>query len=607
MPSNQLPNELKNWSQWLTWFDEDISQSINSLLRALTPLTSEKFRKFENISDDISGFDRLSRRGHYQNLLLSEWAIFDSMPEEFIRRACESEQLFLQPSAAKKKNNSRILVLFDSGPHQLGACRVAHIALWILLLRRAQKNASSFYWGILQQEKTISSESDQSAILKLLSSRSMQTIGEQQLIDWKMWLDTNQYSDCEIWAVSNDLSIPKQHWISNQLSISTDFFIESLDITKRSNGSSKKINVKLPENKISSRLLNGHFISHTHNKVHQITNYKISLQQSPFFSVDGNRLAVSLLDASALVFKIPQQSDEKLQKPIRQEWEKGQELFSACVTGKRLCGIVVTEKVLNFWQFKGGLSLQRDASNAWSFTFGKSSWKPMFLHHNNSCQYIYFLDSHQNLFLYSRNHKDHKKPAELSIKASNVSQISPADGNALIVAYVKSNSIAIDMITHGNSQNCYLLPGQGKDTRIFIGSGSAWRNGKGCWAIEQKVIPEDEQHQQWIIYRGEGKFSKFSNQEYRFGLNLTIHGVLDVEDEILLIAVSGNKKELVTINKNHSRIFASFSSTIKRVSIHAIRNLIAVITYDRQLFVYSATTGQLLLSSKSIAGDSQND
>ena len=54
-----------------------------------------------------------------------------------------------------REANRLIIVLFDAGPLQLGAARLVHLALLILLARRAQEAGAELRWGILQNAPTL--------------------------------------------------------------------------------------------------------------------------------------------------------------------------------------------------------------------------------------------------------------------------------------------------------------------------------------------------------------------------------------------------------------------------------------------------------------------
>ncbi|WP_447413065.1 hypothetical protein, partial [Clostridium perfringens] len=63
--------------------------------------------------------------------------------------------------------------MFDAGLAQLGEPRLAQMALFILLARRAEQADAQFSWGILQQPGILHDDTGLGGIRKLLKSRSL--------------------------------------------------------------------------------------------------------------------------------------------------------------------------------------------------------------------------------------------------------------------------------------------------------------------------------------------------------------------------------------------------------------------------------------------------
>ena len=57
-----------------------------------------------------------------------EWVIADEIPDEFIRRVAEGEHTFHELARSQPAKDRTSTVLFDTGPDQLGAPRLAHLA-----------------------------------------------------------------------------------------------------------------------------------------------------------------------------------------------------------------------------------------------------------------------------------------------------------------------------------------------------------------------------------------------------------------------------------------------------------------------------------------------
>lgn len=96
------------------------------------------------------GVGGLSRRGDFSRLSMSDWLWAEAEPLEFMRRAAMHELLFLAPEPERVPNKPEMVLLFDTGPLQLGAPRLAHLALWIALARRAERVGATLYWDSAQ-------------------------------------------------------------------------------------------------------------------------------------------------------------------------------------------------------------------------------------------------------------------------------------------------------------------------------------------------------------------------------------------------------------------------------------------------------------------------
>ena len=137
----QLPDALQPWRPWLGWFTPDLAAELGQLVGRLHPLLG-RFRNGSLHGDpEPDGLDDLRQRGSYERLLNSEWLLAGDLPDEFLRRAASGEHLFLAPRPRASQVDRFIVALFDAGPWQLGAPRLAQMAMWILLARRAHNVA----------------------------------------------------------------------------------------------------------------------------------------------------------------------------------------------------------------------------------------------------------------------------------------------------------------------------------------------------------------------------------------------------------------------------------------------------------------------------------
>lgn len=120
---------------------------LDKLASAIGPLRA----RARTGSGAPDGFDGLTLRGPYERLVLSEWAIVDVAPEEFLRRAAQHEHPFYQLARREEAKARTSVALFDPGPLQLGGPRVGQFAVLLVLAARASAAGARFGWSMLQR------------------------------------------------------------------------------------------------------------------------------------------------------------------------------------------------------------------------------------------------------------------------------------------------------------------------------------------------------------------------------------------------------------------------------------------------------------------------
>jgi len=116
----QLPATLEPWRPWLALFPADLVEPVGAMLLQLHPKIGRLDSAVLRTNDMPIGVGDIVRRGHYERLLMSEWMVADSEPDEFVRRAGSGELLFTGPVPDTRKRSRRSVALFDAGPSQLG-------------------------------------------------------------------------------------------------------------------------------------------------------------------------------------------------------------------------------------------------------------------------------------------------------------------------------------------------------------------------------------------------------------------------------------------------------------------------------------------------------
>lgn len=321
----RLPATLAPWRQWLDWFDPEPAAALGELLLRMHPLLGAFRMRALRGQVEPEGIDDLRRRGSYERLLLSEWALADAAPEEFDRRAAGGEHLFLSPKLVAREADALTVAVFDAGPAQFGAPRLLHMALWILLAQRAQQARARFAWGVLGIPGELHSAehaADPAQSLRdLLDARAWRFRSDLHRDDlghagsgaaraaleqqWAQWLDAQQPSPGERWSIG---AAAPGYGLGHRVAIAAAGAGE-LAVTVSAPQARREARLALPEPKRASRLLRGQFVltpqvapaADESGPVRVVrVAERISLKQPPLLSANGLSVAVPLLDKNAV-------------------------------------------------------------------------------------------------------------------------------------------------------------------------------------------------------------------------------------------------------------------------------------------------------------------
>ena len=180
-----LPRALQPWREWLDWFAPDLASVLGELVLRLDKLAGQSQSRAMLGRLEPDGIDDLRQRGTYDRLLLSEWVLAEAVPEEFIRRAASNEHLFLSPRLVTRHSESMLVAVFDAGPAQLGAPRLVHLALLILLARRAQAARARFAWGVWHAPGELHAADTPARLMQFLRARSWNVAGAEEVSRWQ--------------------------------------------------------------------------------------------------------------------------------------------------------------------------------------------------------------------------------------------------------------------------------------------------------------------------------------------------------------------------------------------------------------------------------------
>jgi hypothetical protein len=345
----QLPPLLERWRPWLSLFPDDLAAPLGELLlrldRQVGPLRSAPAR------DDAlpEGVGSIVQRGPYERMLITEWAYADAEPDEFIRRAASGELMFTGPEPAARRRSRRCVALFDAGPSQLGEPRLLHLALFILLARRAEEAGALFEWGILQNPATLSRESGVRAIQDLLKARTLGAVGEAALQSWAAACDG---ATDDTWIIGGH-GYKAFASVRGQVAIRRSLLEEQLEVSLTLHQSTRTLNLALPDTDLGIRLLRSPFAPLAPRGNMRQPKGRPSLQQAPRFAAFGQWLAVPQLDGGVVAYHVPSSTKSVPGKQRNHPAPASGSILGAGIFGKSFGYLLGEGDILRFQGFPG--------------------------------------------------------------------------------------------------------------------------------------------------------------------------------------------------------------------------------------------------------------
>jgi len=130
-----LPEALRPWAPTLSTMDLDLATALGPLLKDLDEFITAATATHPHTGEP-DGFGGIGLRGEPERILVSEWALAEHFPHEFLRKAATGELLHTTPEFVERHRKGQAAVLVDAGPDQLGAARLVQLAALVVLRRR---------------------------------------------------------------------------------------------------------------------------------------------------------------------------------------------------------------------------------------------------------------------------------------------------------------------------------------------------------------------------------------------------------------------------------------------------------------------------------------
>ncbi|MFT3713532.1 MAG: hypothetical protein QM817_38235 [Archangium sp.] len=311
------PKALEHWEPELRFFAREFTGHLaklsDRLFQALGPLRISN----EQRSDEPNGYSALSRRGPYERLLASEWAMQLEDPDEFIRRASSGEHLFVELERRSPAASLEAWLFVDTGPGQLGSPRIGQLAALVAFARRARAANVRLHWAPLWNwEQPVLEGLDPKTVRTWLDSR---TPWEPTTGVFSQWSSR--------WTVAIDPTIQRDVWVVGApsilpLAVEHDFGAITLD-DSAGDGNELEVTVQparrrrthtlrlqLPESSDRVRLLRDPFewrkakAPPPKPKPQSTTRLPLEPDTELAFSHDSHRLLARAADGSAVAIPI---------------------------------------------------------------------------------------------------------------------------------------------------------------------------------------------------------------------------------------------------------------------------------------------------------------
>jgi hypothetical protein len=301
-----LPSSLAPWSRQLELFPPELSLAVGPLVQRIAAAIDPLHLEDAPGDDDPDGFDGLVNRGSYERLIASDWLLAEEIPEEFERRATMREHLFLKTAKRNRAHGLGSIVLFDSGPEQLGSPRLAHLAILIVLIRRADRARANFAWGILQNPgRAFLHGSGKSEMIELLRARTSANVSDSSLNDW-MERSLEMSRPEEIWLVGGQrLHQISPHHVVSRVKVEDVLEPEVRQVSveiQRPKGRPRRVLLDLPGDGACARLLRDPY------QIRVGVSRKLSPAATAsglIFAHGGRNLFTTTADGTLMSFPVP--------------------------------------------------------------------------------------------------------------------------------------------------------------------------------------------------------------------------------------------------------------------------------------------------------------
>ena len=337
----RLPAPLTPWAQWLTPMARDLALAIGPWLTRLSAAVGPLPATSGAPEGPPDGFDGVTRRGPYHRLLASEWLLADEAPDEFLRRAAGGEHAFLAMAYRRPIAGGKCIALVDVGSDQLGSPRLAHLALLIVLARRAEAAGAGFAWGAVQAPARLRDGFDATSIEAWLTARIKTRPKPAHIDAWRAALADEDLRGL-VWWIGGSRIAAGSEGVRVTVEIAPELGVRALDVTMtRPNGPRPTAaRLPLPRPDVCVRLVR--------DPLHRQPSPPPALG----LSYPARRLLLSAREHTVAALHVPNRAGDSRGATRSYDGPDGTRLVAGDWRRRRFCGIAVHEEDV-FWLRSG--------------------------------------------------------------------------------------------------------------------------------------------------------------------------------------------------------------------------------------------------------------
>jgi hypothetical protein len=365
--ANQSVSLVDEWAEVLSVLAPDVAAAVSPWAKIFASVMGPLRTQTVEGTGDPDGYNGVTRRGPYDRLLLSEWLLADEVPEEFVRRAAMREHTFHQLVRREQAMSKTSVVLFDSGPYQLGSPRLAHLALLFTLVKRAQKANARFAWGVLQQPphgdiSNLRLGVTEKNINQLMEARQPLPPSDSDIRSWHDFEARNQEWN-DVWIIGSYETVMRWTTARGFRSRATggtvavrediDPSAASLTATVRQRTHSRDVTLALPNQQVRTRLLRASIQRVNANAQNLTTPGDMKPRSEPVISGCGGRVAVRIDGNDVMLVGVPNSVRAGSPRPRRFSPQRSEKILAVSWYRKTLVVLSVRGKYLVRYQLGG--------------------------------------------------------------------------------------------------------------------------------------------------------------------------------------------------------------------------------------------------------------